>query len=82
MEDVMSTTQARKKPTNLSLDTSLLAEAKGLNVNLSRAAEAGLRQEIAHAKSERWKAENADAIDSSNQWFETHGLPLDRYRQF
>ncbi len=71
-----------KKPTNLSLDQSLLAEARDLNVNLSSAAEAGLRREIARAKSERWKAENAAAMASSNQWVETHGLPLDRYRRF
>lgn len=78
----MPATKPLKKPTNLSLDQSLLAEARELDVNLSRAAEAGLRQEIARAKSERWKAENASAIESSNQWAETHGLPLSRYRQF
>ncbi len=73
---------SRKKPTNLSLDEALLEEARALNVNLSRAAEVGLRREIAHAKSERWKTENAAAIESSNQWAEAHGLPLARYRQF
>ena len=71
-----------KKPTNLSLDKSLLAEAKALKVNLSQAAEAGLRQEIARAKAEIWRAENSVAIESSNKWVETHGLPLDRYRRF
>ncbi len=78
----MSIAQAQKKPTNLSLDRSLLAEARELNVNLSRAAEAGLRQAIAQTKSERWKAENAAAMESSNQWVEEHGLPLEKYRQF
>lgn len=78
----MSTGQALKKPTNLSLDRSLLVEAKNLNVNLSQAAEAGLRQEIAKTKSKLWKEKNAPALKSSNQWVEAHGLPLDRYRQF
>ena len=71
-----------KKPTNLSLDTALLAEAKGLKINLSKAAEIGLRQAVAEAKAQAWKLENAPALESSNQWVEKHGLPLGRYRQF
>ncbi|MCG8512082.1 MAG: type II toxin-antitoxin system CcdA family antitoxin [Rhodospirillales bacterium] len=71
-----------KKPTNLSLDTALLAEAKGLKINLSQAAETGLRQAVAEAKTRAWKSENAAALESSNRWVETHGLPLGRYRQF
>jgi antitoxin CcdA len=78
----MPVTRILKKPTNLSLDQMLLAEAKALNVNLSHAAEQGLRLEVARAKAEKWKADNAAAIESSNKWVETHGLPLDRYRQF
>lgn len=74
--------RALKKPTNLSLDKMLLSEAKELNVNLSQAAEQGLRKEVARAKTEKWKVENAAAIEDSNQWVETHGVPLDRYRQF
>ncbi|WP_417784412.1 type II toxin-antitoxin system CcdA family antitoxin [Terasakiella pusilla] len=78
----MPGTQTLKKPTNLSLDTSLLAEAKALKINLSNAAEAGLRQAVARAKSEYWKVENAAAVESSNEWVETHGLPLEQHRQF
>ena len=73
--------QARK-PTNLSLDAVLLTEAKTLKVNLSRAAEDGVRSAVAAAKAEQWKAENAAAIRSSNSYVEKHGLPLDNYRQF
>ncbi|WP_282063700.1 type II toxin-antitoxin system CcdA family antitoxin [Roseobacter litoralis] len=71
-----------RKPTNLSLDAALLAEAKALKVNLSRAAEDGVRSAVSAAKSEQWKAENAAAIRSSNAYVEKNGLPLDRYRQF
>ena len=78
----MPNVRTSKKPTNLSLDVALLLEARELQVNLSQAAEQGLRREIARVKADKWKAENANAIDSSNQWVETHGLPLDRYRQF
>tara|TARA_R110002124_G_scaffold272168_1_gene441212 strand:+ start:207 stop:437 length:231 start_codon:yes stop_codon:yes gene_type:complete len=71
-----------RKPTNLSLDAILLTEAKALKVNLSRAAENGVRSAVAAAKAEQWTAENATAIQSSNLYVEKHGLPLDHYRQF
>ncbi len=71
-----------KKPTNLTLDPSLLNEARALGVNLSQAAEAGLRRAVADAKAEAWKRENAEALASSNAWTDAHGLPLDQYRQF
>ncbi|GFE67285.1 type II toxin-antitoxin system CcdA family antitoxin [Litoreibacter roseus] len=71
-----------RKPTNLSMDVSLLTEAKALKVNLSRAAEEGVRQAVAAAKTEQWKEENAAALRSSNSYAEKHGLPLDKFRQF
>ena len=71
-----------RKPTNLSLDAKLLTEAKALKVNLSRAAEDGVRHAVVAAKAARWKAENAAALQSSNAYVEEHGLPLEAYRQF
>ncbi len=71
-----------RKPTNLSLDAALLTEAKSLKVNLSRAAEEGVRSAVSAAKVEQWKAENATALRSSNAYVEKHGLPLDSFRQF
>lgn len=71
-----------KKPTNLTLDQGLLSEARSFGVNLSQAAEAGLRRAVAKAKAEAWKEKNAAALASSNAWVDAHGLPLDRYRQF
>ncbi len=71
-----------KKPTNLSLDQTLLKEARSLGINFSRAAEAGLREAVSHAKSELWKKENTEALNSSNTWVERHGLPLEKYRKF
>ena len=71
-----------RKPTNLSLDVSLLAEAKELKVNLSRAAEDGVRSAVVAAKAARWKAENKAALESSNAYVVDHGLPLEPYRQF
>lgn len=71
-----------RKPTNLSLDATLLTEAKALKVNLSRAAEDGVRSAVAAAKAAQWKTANAAALRSSNAYVEKHGLPLDAYRQF
>jgi len=71
-----------RKPANLSLDSHLLAEAKTLKVNLSRAAEEGIRAAVVHSKSELWQAENRDALESSNDFVERDGLPLGHLRQF
>lgn len=75
-------TSAAKKPTNLSLDQDLLREAKALGINLSQAAETGLRRAVAEARAAEWKRENAAALQSSNEWVERHGLPFDSHRQF
>lgn len=71
-----------RKPTNLSLDSHLLLEARGLKINLSRAAEEGLKRAVATAKAQQWKTENAAALKSSNSYVDANGLPLDTFRQF
>ncbi|MCZ4291529.1 type II toxin-antitoxin system CcdA family antitoxin [Hoeflea alexandrii] len=78
----MQNQTAPRKPTNLTLDPSLLTEARSFGVNLSQAAEAGLRRAVAEAKAQAWQRENVAALASSNEWVETHGLPLEKYRQF
>ena len=71
-----------RRPANLSLDAALLDEARALGLNLSAAAEAGLRAAVHQARAERWLAENAQALASSNAWVEAKGLPLARHRPF
>lgn len=71
-----------RKPANLTLDAELLAEARTLRINVSRAAERGLRAAVAEARAREWQAENAPALASSNAWVDEAGLPLARYRQF
>mgnify|MGYP002654686745 CR=1 FL=1 len=78
----MQTQSGPKKPTNLTLDQGLLSEARSFGVNLSQAAEAGLRRAVREAKTEAWKRENAKAIEGVNRWVEENGLPLARYRLF
>ncbi len=73
---------SHRKPTNLTLDSNLVASAKELGINISQAAETGIRQKIAETLAERWKRENKQALDSSNKYVEQHGLPLESARQF
>lgn len=67
---------------NLSLDDALLKEAKALKINLSRAAEDGVRRAVAKARVAEWLVENAAALESSNRYVEAYGLPLERDRPF
>ena len=71
-----------RKAANLSLDVSLLSEARALGINLSRAAEDGLRVAVRNAKAEVWQRENASAISSFNVWVDENELPLRAYRNF
>lgn len=73
---------APRKATNLSLNADLLAEAKALSVNVSRAADAGLEDAIRNRKAELWLEENRKAIEENNRYFEQHGLPFSEYRGF
>jgi antitoxin CcdA len=71
-----------RKPLNVSLEASLVVEARELGVNLSRAAETGIRKAVQSAKAEQWQRENAAAIDAYNAWMEVNELPLRQYRDF
>lgn len=71
-----------RKSTNLSLDQSLLDAARSLKINLSRAAEEGIRSAVVKSREEHWKAENQHALESSNKFIDENGLPLSKLRQF
>ena len=71
-----------RKPTNLTLDAGLLAEARALSVNLSRAAEAGIRGEVDKMRARQWQAENQSALQSSNDHVAQNGLPLEHLRPY
>lgn len=79
---VVETSKSTRKPTNLSLDSALLEEAKALGINVSRAAEAGIVEVVNRQKQNRWLKENAGALASSNTYVEAKGLPLAPHRQF
>lgn len=71
-----------RKATNLSIDSTLVEEARALDVNLSQAAEAGVREAVRAAKAEEWLRENKEALLASNEWVAKNGLPLAKYRMF
>ncbi|MDH6234009.1 antitoxin CcdA [Mesorhizobium soli] len=71
-----------KRAANLSIDAALLSEARRLDINISRAAEEGIAKAVAGAKAALWRAENLEALQSSNAYVEANGLPLGHYRQF
>jgi len=73
---------AQRKATNISLDAALLEEARGLDINISRACERGLAEQIAETRTARWQAENAEALASSNAYADRHGVPLADFRRF
>ncbi|GLQ10243.1 hypothetical protein GCM10007913_21750 [Devosia yakushimensis] len=73
---------AVRRATNVTIDQALLDEAKGLGLNISRAAEAGIETAVRAEKERLWQVENAEAIQSSNNYVEKYALPLAKYRVF
>jgi antitoxin CcdA len=77
-----NTASPRKRPTNVTLSTALLDQARELGVNVSQACEQGLEQQVRTARAAAWLEENREAIESWNRYVEEKGLPLARHRRF
>jgi antitoxin CcdA len=73
---------APKRATNVSLNSDLLEQTEALGINVSRACERGLAEQIAEVRDKRWLEENRDALESSNAYVEAYGLPLARHRPY
>ena len=71
-----------RQPTNLTIDSALLAEAKALGINISRACEAHLHEVVRQEKARVWKERHSKFIERYNAVVQTEGLPLDQWRQF
>lgn len=78
----MLTKPPPRKPVNLSLNAELVAEAKALELNVSRLAEEGIAAAVREEKIRRWKEENREAMESWNEWVRENGLPFAEYRGF
>lgn len=66
----------KRRPVNLTIRQDVLTEAKGLNLNASKAAEAGLLDAIRREKERQWRHENKQAIDAHNARVDTTGTLL------
>lgn len=73
---------APKKATNLTVNSSLLAEARNLKLNLSATLESALEDELKEAKRRSWLKNNKKAIENCNSYIEKHGLFADKFRKF
>ena len=73
---------AHKKKMSLSISEPLAVLAKQLEINLSRAAENGILQEVRRRTDEAWLTENRSAIDAYNRRIEREGLFADEHRNF
>ena len=73
---------ARKKPTNLSLNSDLLRQAKDLRINLSQTLERCLAQMLLDEKQRAWREENREAIDAYNRRIEEQGVFSNDFRGF
>lgn len=73
---------APKKPTNLSLNSDLLAKTRALSINLSATLEQALQQKLKEAEARKWTVENKQAIASYNSFVEENGCFGDEFREF
>ncbi|MDP3333077.1 MAG: type II toxin-antitoxin system CcdA family antitoxin [Methylococcaceae bacterium] len=75
-------TQAPKKPTNVSINSDLLTQAKELKINISATLENALTDLVNAKQQELWKHKNKAAIEAYNQLVEENGVFGDDLRSF
>lgn len=73
---------SRRKPTNVTVNTQLLQEARRLKINLSATLERALELEVREARRKEWLENNRRAIQNTNAFVEKHGLFSDHHRTF
>jgi antitoxin CcdA len=73
---------AKKKPTNLTINSELLKKAKEYNLNLSNCLEQVLEKQIKNIEKEQWEKENKEAIDNYNSRIKQYGLFSNGLRSF
>lgn len=75
-------TKAPKRPTNVTINSDLLAKAKELKINLSATLEAALSEMVNARQRELWKSQNKASIEAYNQLIEREGTFSDELRSF
>ena len=73
---------APKKPTNLTVNSDLLTQAKDYKINLSATLESALADALKEKKIDLWKENNKEAIKNYNNTIEELGLFSDEIRMF
>lgn len=67
----------KKKAINLTIRADILHEARLLNLNTSKAAEAGIIAAIKQVQETEWLKENKKAIDAYNKRVASEGLSIE-----
>jgi antitoxin CcdA len=70
----------QKRAVNLSVDAELLAVARGMNINLSRAFEETLRNLTKEERIRQFQEEHREAFEAHNRFIEKHGIWSKKYR--
>ncbi|MGA0792473.1 MAG: type II toxin-antitoxin system CcdA family antitoxin [Burkholderiaceae bacterium] len=73
---------AAKRPTNLSLSSDVLDEARRLEINISEVCDAHLRELILRAQQRKWREDHAEFVAAYNATIASEGLPLDEWKSF
>jgi antitoxin CcdA len=74
--------EAPKKPTNLSINSDLLRQAKACHINLSQTLEQRLIELVRESHRQEWLVENQAALVEYNNRIETRGAFSDSLRRF
>lgn len=74
--------QAPKKPTNIHVNSDLLAKVIMLEIDLSATLETALSELVSAKQRDLWKRENRAAIEAYNQLVEKNGTFSDDLRSF
>lgn len=73
---------AKKKATNLSINSDLLKKAKELHINISNSLEKTLIELIKEQEIKNWEAKNKTSIESYNKRVAKNGTFSDEIRSF
>lgn len=71
-----------KAKLNLSVEKSIVEEARAHGINISSVAEDAIAKANKRARNEAWVAENRDALDAYARQIEEEGPALKKYRRF
>lgn len=74
-----------KRSIEVELDEALLRRAEAAGVDIVEVMENAVRRALdgsGSIEAERWRSQNAAAIEALNRYAEEHGVPLSRYRRY